>query len=96
MINIARDNLLHLSEVASRFKVQVQTVRNWIKSGKLGAVKVGGRIYTNEECLNAMAEDPNPGVQSASKTPAVMTTMSSVDSESYQNILALLGQTTNS
>jgi len=38
---MADEQLLSVSEVAEEFKVTTQTIRNWIKSGVLKAIKIG-------------------------------------------------------
>lgn len=37
------DDFLTVAEIAERFKVNQQTVRNWIDAGELSAVRVGAR-----------------------------------------------------
>lgn len=91
MINIARDNLIDLNEVARRLGLKVQTVRLWVKRGTLYAVRVGGRWYTSEKCLNAMAITPQPPSQS--EQPATHP-LAVADENSYQNIRSLLGRNT--
>jgi excisionase family DNA binding protein len=38
------ESFLTVAEVADRFKVNQQTVRNWIEQGRLPAVRVGRRV----------------------------------------------------
>lgn len=39
------EKLLTCEQVAERYSVKIITVYDWIKSKKLPAVKVGGRVY---------------------------------------------------
>ncbi|MFZ1996495.1 MAG: helix-turn-helix domain-containing protein [Solirubrobacteraceae bacterium] len=38
-----QDEFLTVAEIAAQFKVNQQTVRNWIDRGELGAVRLGSR-----------------------------------------------------
>lgn len=93
MIDIANDNLIGISEVARQLKVKTQTVRNWVNSGKLYAVQVGCRWYTNEQCLNAMAQSPPKQQQVAPKRTVLQQALADRDRQNFQDINALLGQT---
>lgn len=93
MIDIARDNLLSLRDVARRLDVKTRTVRNWVKSGKLYAVQVGGSWYTNEHYLNAMAKPPEQHQKIAPPSSYADHTLAANDQLAIQQINALLGQT---
>lgn len=45
-----------LQELADKLKVHKNTVRNWIKEKKLGAIKIGGQIRITEEQLKAFLD----------------------------------------
>jgi excisionase family DNA binding protein len=62
--------MIHLIDGAKRMKytpkeiskiacVHLNTVRNWIKSGKLPAVKVGGRWFIDRETFCRFMEGDN-------------------------------------
>jgi len=46
--------LLTVEQIASEFQVTSQTIRNWIRSGALSAVKVGHVYRIRREDLEAM------------------------------------------
>jgi excisionase family DNA binding protein len=48
------DDLLTVEEVAEDCKVSTQTVRNWIKTGALPAIKLGREFRIKREDLNVM------------------------------------------
>jgi excisionase family DNA binding protein len=51
------DDLLTVQEVADMYAVSQKTVRNWIKEGKLEAVRIGGRLIRIESrSLDALNE----------------------------------------
>ena len=45
-----------LNEVAMICKVKVRTVREWLKLGKIKAVKMGKRWYVPQDELNKMTK----------------------------------------
>ena len=45
-----------LTELESIFKVTHVTLLNWVKTGKLPAVKVGRKWLVNEETVKAMLD----------------------------------------
>lgn len=51
MLEIAGTKLYDLKEVCEMFDANIQTVRQWIKSGKLPAKKIGRAYYCSEEDL---------------------------------------------
>lgn len=56
MIDVARNKLLRLREVAQHFEVSYQTALKWVVSGKLEATRVGGSWRTTEEAIRAFSE----------------------------------------
>ncbi len=50
MTSLPQKDILRPDEVASYYRVSIQTVRRWIWEGKLKAIKVGGviRIHYKE------------------------------------------------
>ena len=46
--------LLTVEQIASEFQVTSQTIRNWIRSGALSAVKIGHVYRVRREDLEAM------------------------------------------
>ena len=58
------DSLLTVTEVAEQLRVTGVTVRAWIRSGRLAAIRVGGRGYrvrrSDLEQMVAMNQ-PSPG-----------------------------------
>lgn len=50
---------LTVEEIASTLKVSVQTVRNWIKTGKLPALKVGRQWRVRKEDFEKYLEGEN-------------------------------------
>lgn len=46
------DKLMSMKEVAEQLNVSYKTVYNWVKSGKLKAMKAGGVVRISEKQLN--------------------------------------------
>ena len=44
-------NLYDIPEVAEMLSVSKTTIHNYIKSGKLDAQKIGGKLYCSEESI---------------------------------------------
>lgn len=55
MIDVSRDNLLHINEVCKRLNKTRKTVKSWMDSGELESVRLGDSLYTTPEALNAYA-----------------------------------------
>lgn len=55
MVDLAKDRLLKVNEVARRFRVHRRTVEGWMSRG-LDCVMVGRLIYTSEEALARFAQ----------------------------------------
>lgn len=52
---------LTTSEVAELFKISAESVRNWVRTGKLGAVKLpGGKIRFRREDIEAIERGEQP------------------------------------
>jgi excisionase family DNA binding protein len=51
---VADQQLLTVEQVASEFQLTSQTIRNWIKSGALSAVKIGHVYQVRREDVDAM------------------------------------------
>ena len=43
-------------DIAEMYGVHIQTVWNWIKKGKLGAVRIGGVYYIRQTDIEEMEE----------------------------------------
>jgi excisionase family DNA binding protein len=52
-----RDPLLDLDAVAERLGVSIRTVRRWIASRKLKAVRIGRIVRIREDALAAMLDE---------------------------------------
>jgi len=50
------DQLLTVSQIAEQLQVTAQTIRNWIDSGVLGAVRVGRAYRVRQTDLDALLE----------------------------------------
>jgi excisionase family DNA binding protein len=50
------DDFMTVAEVASILKLNQQTVRNWIDSGKLPALHIGRRVRIRRTDFNALLE----------------------------------------
>ena len=62
------DELLTVAEVAQLFKLNQQTVRNWIDRGELPSVRVGRRVrirWADVEAFMEPAGPATPGVRPA-------------------------------
>ena len=89
------DNLIPLSVVARRLKVNPQTVKNWHDRGQLDAVKLGGRWYTTEEAINAHAnrneidqqDSPSPSSSGRKSNKQTAASKRLVASEAHQQAL---------
>ncbi len=55
------DEYLTVAEVAQRLKVTRQAVYNWIKDGRLRAVKVGTSVRIPLEAVRAFLRPVEPG-----------------------------------
>jgi excisionase family DNA binding protein len=53
---MADQQLLTIEQVASEFQLTSQTIRNWVKSGALAAVKVGHVYCVRREDLDTMMD----------------------------------------
>jgi excisionase family DNA binding protein len=54
------DQLLTVAEVAQLYKLNQQTVRNWIDRGELSCVRVGRRVRIRWEDMEAFMEPAGP------------------------------------
>jgi excisionase family DNA binding protein len=52
----AQDETLSVAEVARLCRRTTQTIRNWIDSGRLPAVRIGHRYYVPREAVSALFE----------------------------------------
>jgi len=52
-------NLYDLREVAEMLGVSYSTVRNYIKESKLEALKIGSKLYVNEENIKGFISGGN-------------------------------------
>ena len=71
-------NLMTVDEVAARLKCHPLTVRRWIRTGQLEAVKIGGLIrISEEEVRNKLRKsaDPAKGYRATSAIDALRATM---------------------
>jgi excisionase family DNA binding protein len=50
------DDALSVAEVARLCRRTTQTIRNWIDSGRLPAVRIGHRYYVPREAVSALFE----------------------------------------
>ncbi len=46
----------NVKEVADRFPVTEQTIKNWCRSGRLKSRKIGREIYITEDDINEFLE----------------------------------------
>jgi excisionase family DNA binding protein len=46
-----------LKEIAEKFKVTVQTIRNWIRQGKIRAIKLGGNWRISQSEVDNFTEE---------------------------------------
>lgn len=51
---MTREKLLSVEEVAEEFQVTSQTIRNWIKSGALKAIKIGRAHRIRQEDVDEL------------------------------------------
>jgi excisionase family DNA binding protein len=61
------ESFLTVAEVADWFKVNQQTVRNWIDQGRLPAVRVGRRVRIRRSDFDRILED---GTRGGSPSPS--------------------------
>lgn len=54
MIKIEEVTVYDVEECAELLKVNPQTIRRYIKSGKLKGQKVGGRLYVTADTIKAL------------------------------------------
>jgi excisionase family DNA binding protein len=64
---MAQENWLTVSEIAARLKMTEQTVRRWLRSGKLRGRNFSGRMgyRVREDELQRFLEEEQPGEQAA-------------------------------
>lgn len=60
MIKIGNINAYTVQEIAKKFNISPETVRGYIKKGKLKAKKMGTKYIITEESLRAYLEDLQP------------------------------------
>lgn len=53
-INLWSGQLLSLAEVAAQLRRHPKTITRWARSGRLEAVKVGGRYATTREAVDRL------------------------------------------
>jgi excisionase family DNA binding protein len=53
-------NYLTVKDVCERLHISKATVHNWIKSGKLTAVRAGKRVLIPREAIEALLISANP------------------------------------
>lgn len=70
MVDLARDSLLKVNEVAKRFRVHRRTVEAWMTRG-LECVMVGRVLYTSEEALQRFAQPRRLAVEQSTITATV-------------------------
>lgn len=58
------DHIMTVSEAARQLRQSVYTIRNWIKSGKLEASKIGRSYLISEEAIRAIIARPSVPKQS--------------------------------
>jgi excisionase family DNA binding protein len=56
------DELLTVAEIAELFKINQQTVRNWIDRGELPCVRVGRRVRIRWEDIEKFMEPAGPAM----------------------------------
>ena len=50
------DELLTVAEIAAELKMNQQTIRNWIESGYLPAIRIGRRVRVKQSDFDALLE----------------------------------------
>jgi len=55
------DELLTVAEVAPELKMNQQTIRNWIDSGYLPAIRIGRRVWVKRSDFDALLESSHTG-----------------------------------
>lgn len=71
-IDITRETVVDLNDVARRLRVHIKTVRGWgkrLNGRRLETVKLGGKIVTSLEALQRFAISNGPGGAGDSKSP---------------------------
>jgi excisionase family DNA binding protein len=59
------DEMLTVAEVADLFKLNPQTLRNWIDRGELPCVRVGRRVRIRWEDMEAFMKPAGPAMPGA-------------------------------
>lgn len=54
-IDPTKEKLYLTEEVAAMFSVSIQTIKTWVKLGKLRCNKIGGRLYYTDKQINDYA-----------------------------------------
>ncbi len=49
-----KDDLLTVPEAATLMRLKVCTVRKWISQGKIGHVKLGGRVFVRHQEIESL------------------------------------------
>ena len=62
------EELLTVEEAAARLKVDVETVRRWLRSGQLRGLKLGRMWRIPESALTALATTPAISTKEAGRT----------------------------
>lgn len=56
MIDVAKEDLLGVAEVAAWLKVHRRTVEGWFSAG-LERVNIGGRVFTSRQAIQRFSRD---------------------------------------
>ncbi|PIY51914.1 MAG: hypothetical protein COZ06_03835 [Armatimonadetes bacterium CG_4_10_14_3_um_filter_66_18] len=61
--NVPATGFIPIRRVAEELEINEQTVRLWIRNGKLPAFKIGRKVFVRPGDLRALAEPWEPGEQ---------------------------------
>src|SRR3979490_488896 len=75
---IANQDLYSVEQVAEQLGLHVRTVRNYVRDGRLKAVRIGKQYRIAREHLEALTEHPAAAPRSESETPRRHVEVSSI------------------
>jgi excisionase family DNA binding protein len=73
-----QDELYSIDQVAQRLGLHVRTVRNYVRDGRLKAVRIGKQYRIAREHLEALTEHPAAAPRTGSETPRRHVEVSSI------------------
>ena len=88
---MAAPALLSLKSLSERFDTPVSTLRYYVRTGKLNAVRVGGRVMIPEEEAAAFLRPVKPSVEIGAAVEAIVDAAPALTDAQRGQLAAILG-----